>query len=82
MRPAVTITCPMCKSQITVPDSYEFRPFCSARCKKLDLLNWLEGRYNLPRELLPEEFDQLPPEKREEAIAFALQDLTVKDGSV
>lgn len=67
------ITCPMCNSQLTVPDDAEFRPFCSIRCKKLDLLNWLEGRYNLPRELLPEELDQLPPEKRQEAIAEALR---------
>jgi endogenous inhibitor of DNA gyrase (YacG/DUF329 family) len=47
------------------PDGYEFRPFCSSRCKQLDLLNWMEGNYSLPRELSHEEIDQLPADKRE-----------------
>lgn len=24
------------------------RPFCSARCRDQDLLNWLDGRYAVP----------------------------------
>ncbi len=57
----------MCHAALTTRD--EFFPFCSARCKKVDLLNWLEGRYNLPRELAPEEIDQLPAEQREALFA-------------
>ncbi len=37
----------MCKR----PARYEgnpFRPFCSERCKLLDLDNWLAGRYRIP----------------------------------
>jgi len=62
----------MCKTQLEVADDFETRPFCSARCKKLDLANWLEGNYRLPRELLPEELEQLPEEQREEVLAQAL----------
>ena len=25
-----------------------WRPFCSERCKLLDLQNWLDGRYRIP----------------------------------
>lgn len=62
----------MCKKQLEVPDNFETRPFCSPRCKKLDLANWLEGNYRLPRELLPEELESLPTEVRDEVIAAAL----------
>lgn len=66
------LNCPMCKNQLDVPEDFETRPFCSPRCKKLDLANWLEGKYRLPRELNPEELEQLPEEQREEVIAAAL----------
>jgi len=55
----------MCQAPLDSPVVGEFRPFCSARCKRLDLLNWLEGRYNLPRELTAEEFSELSEEERE-----------------
>jgi endogenous inhibitor of DNA gyrase (YacG/DUF329 family) len=27
-----------------------WRPFCSKRCKLLDLQDWVDGRYNIPGE--------------------------------
>jgi endogenous inhibitor of DNA gyrase (YacG/DUF329 family) len=62
----------MCQAELEVEADHPTRPFCSPRCKKLDLKNWLEGNYRLPRELLPEELEQLPPEKREEILIAAL----------
>lgn len=62
----------MCRAETEVAQDFEFRPFCSSRCKKLDLLNWLEGNYNLPRELLPEDLEQLPREQQDELIAQSL----------
>jgi hypothetical protein len=73
MKSRVKIRCPMCKSEKSVPDGFEFRPFCSSRCKQLDLLNWMEGRYFLPRELTPEEIDQLPAEDKEQVFAQLLE---------
>ena len=35
-----------------------WRPFCSERCKLLDLQNWVDGRYSVPDETgqsLPEQ---------------------------
>lgn len=72
MTSKVKLRCPMCRTEVVVADDFEFRPFCSSRCKKLDLLNWLEGNYNLPRELLPEDLESLPREQQEEVIARAL----------
>lgn len=66
------ITCPMCKKVVEVSNSPETRPFCSPRCKKQDLANWLEGNYVLPRELLPEDLADLPDDQREEVLARAL----------
>jgi endogenous inhibitor of DNA gyrase (YacG/DUF329 family) len=70
----VKIRCPICHAELEVENNFATRPFCSPRCKKLDLKNWLEGAYRLPRELLPEELEQLPPEKREEVLREALGD--------
>jgi endogenous inhibitor of DNA gyrase (YacG/DUF329 family) len=30
------------------PRDPRYRPFCSARCRDRDLLNWLDGRYVIP----------------------------------
>jgi len=38
--------CPICKTAIKWEDN-PFRPFCSERCKLIDLDNWLEGRYRV-----------------------------------
>jgi endogenous inhibitor of DNA gyrase (YacG/DUF329 family) len=38
------IRCPLCGR----PRSVEFAPFCGARCKDRDLLQWLDGGYALP----------------------------------
>jgi hypothetical protein len=39
--------CPTCKEEVPFKDN-PFRPFCSERCKLIDLDNWLEGRYRVP----------------------------------
>lgn len=38
--------CPICRREIA-PEAWEFRPFCSKRCKLIDLDNWLSGRYRV-----------------------------------
>ena len=35
--------CPMCKKAV----EHEFRPFCSARCKTLDLGKWFGESYRI-----------------------------------
>ncbi len=36
--------CPICKKPLKSKDN-PFRPFCSERCKLVDLEGWLSGRY-------------------------------------
>ena len=62
----------MCHIEAEVPKDFETRPFCSPRCKKLDLANWLDGAYRLPRELLPEELADLPQDQQDELIERAI----------
>lgn len=38
--------CPICKKEVS-PDN-EFAPFCSDRCKLIDLGNWASGKYVIP----------------------------------
>ncbi len=39
--------CPICNREIEVGGN-PFRPFCSERCKMIDLDNWLSDRYRVP----------------------------------
>jgi endogenous inhibitor of DNA gyrase (YacG/DUF329 family) len=52
-------TCPVCRKAVPPIDwDAPFRPFCSARCKKIDLGSWLDGQYRISRPLSEEELDQ------------------------
>jgi uncharacterized protein len=52
----VRIACPICKSVVEdAPEDHEYRPFCSGRCKLVDLGNWLGEKYRISRPLLPED---------------------------
>jgi len=39
--------CPICKHE-TFYQGNPYRPFCSERCKLIDLDNWLSERYRIP----------------------------------
>jgi uncharacterized protein len=38
--------CPICKKEVK-PGDAEF-PFCSERCRLIDLGNWSAGKYRIP----------------------------------
>lgn len=40
--------CPMCKQPAQKRETNPSFPFCSSRCKLLDLGNWLDERYRVP----------------------------------
>lgn len=43
------IDCPICHRVLAdAPEDFGPRPFCSARCKLVDLGNWLDGAYRIP----------------------------------
>jgi endogenous inhibitor of DNA gyrase (YacG/DUF329 family) len=39
------IPCPICET--TVPGEGDHFPFCSMRCKQIDLGNWFDGAYRI-----------------------------------
>ena len=46
--------CSICKKK---PAEKEFAPFCSERCKLIDLGHWLDGDYAMPDSDSPPSFD-------------------------
>jgi hypothetical protein len=49
--------CPVCGK----PAIVEQRPFCSARCKDVDLNRWLSGAYAIPASDTGDDEDDAPP---------------------
>lgn len=48
MSTAKTAPCPQCRQPASLATTNRFRPFCSERCKLLDLGEWFAGRYTIP----------------------------------
>jgi endogenous inhibitor of DNA gyrase (YacG/DUF329 family) len=42
------LKCPTCKREIVWSDDYPFRPFCSERCRLIDLGAWLSEQRAIP----------------------------------
>ncbi|MFO8156448.1 MAG: DNA gyrase inhibitor YacG [Pseudomonadota bacterium] len=61
------VACPTCgKETIFAPDNPD-RPFCSERCRLLDLGAWADGRHHIPGEpaTFPESGDDVDPDRGE-----------------
>ena len=43
-----TIACPYCKKPVPWTEASVYRPFCSERCKLIDLGAWADGSYSIP----------------------------------
>ena len=48
--------CPRCGKETEIHGN-QFRPFCSDRCRLIDLGNWMSGNYRIPEEK-PEETEE------------------------
>ena len=57
--------CPICGQPVSAEPAQQstFFPFCSERCRNVDLLRWAKGRYSIVEPADPAEFDALdePP---------------------
>ena len=55
MSKKIKVKCPTCEKEFFYYDS-EFRPFCTERCKMIDLGHWFNEEYAVPsKEPLSEE---------------------------
>jgi len=43
-----TVPCPNCRQPATWSEANPYRPFCSKRCKLIDLGDWVEQRHGIP----------------------------------
>ena len=56
MKPASKIVvCPACKGQSIYAPSNLFRPFCSQRCKNMDLGAWATESFRMPADTPPDD---------------------------
>jgi uncharacterized protein len=46
---SLVVKCPICRSEVLWEEN-PHRPFCSERCRLIDLGAWVEGRYRIPGE--------------------------------
>ncbi len=62
MQPVNTIvSCPTCNEEVIWNTQQEFRPFCSERCKLIDLGEWAADEKRIPGESIHSEsgFDSI-----------------------
>jgi uncharacterized protein len=56
------VACPTCKQSAEFSPDNAFRPFCSKRCKLIDLGLWASEEYAIPVDIstdqLPDDFTQ------------------------
>jgi len=62
LQPAREVICPKCKGPAIYAASNPYRPFCSERCKNIDLGAWAEESYVITS--TPPEPDELPDENQ------------------
>ena len=63
MSSARLVPCPRCGAQVAWSSANVYRPFCSERCKMIDLGAWASEAYRVPAE---EQEDEVPPEEAKE----------------
>lgn len=63
MKTPPTVNCPICSTPVRwVPES-RYRPFCSERCRKIDLGAWANEEYRVAAvEAEKDALDDLPPD--------------------
>ena len=54
---AAIVDCPTCGKKVEWLDTNKYRPFCSDRCKQIDLGAWAEEKYVIPGALQVEDED-------------------------
>jgi uncharacterized protein len=51
------LPCPTCKKEILWIDEYPHRPFCSERCRLIDLGEWASESHRIAGELIQKNHD-------------------------
>jgi endogenous inhibitor of DNA gyrase (YacG/DUF329 family) len=57
---AAIVDCPTCGKKVSWDETSKFRPFCSERCKQIDLGAWANEQYAIPA--VPDKDDDIEPD--------------------
>jgi len=57
----MVVPCPHCGAASVFAPSNRWRPFCSERCKLIDLGDWASERYRMPDESVAAEDEEAGP---------------------
>jgi endogenous inhibitor of DNA gyrase (YacG/DUF329 family) len=60
-KPPAVRPCPVCKAPVEWGPAAPFRPFCSERCKLVDLGAWANESYRIPAVDAPDDDEPPPP---------------------
>ncbi|WP_076538458.1 DNA gyrase inhibitor YacG [Shewanella sp. UCD-KL21] len=44
----ISVKCPICQTQVEWSPESKFKPFCSERCKLIDLGDWASEKHAIP----------------------------------
>jgi uncharacterized protein len=59
------VRCPICKKEVNFDDPE--MPFCSERCRIIDLANWADEKYKISTPTHQSEFSVVPEEDEDES---------------
>ncbi|MFC1519792.1 DNA gyrase inhibitor YacG [Pseudomonadota bacterium] len=45
---SISVKCPICQTQVEWSQESKFKPFCSERCKLIDLGDWASEKHAIP----------------------------------
>jgi hypothetical protein len=62
---ATTVKCPTCRRPVEWSEASAYRPFCSDRCRLIDLGAWLTEQHAIPDESGAEPADSDETQNRE-----------------
>jgi endogenous inhibitor of DNA gyrase (YacG/DUF329 family) len=57
--------CPICRKPVPSGDAYV--PFCSERCKIIDLGNWASEKYVISTPVDPQTFEEVPEQQEDDS---------------
>jgi endogenous inhibitor of DNA gyrase (YacG/DUF329 family) len=57
------LICPTCGAEVE-REKAPYAPFCSRRCKLIDLGEWFDERYRIPGEPVPDDGETTPEDDR------------------
>ncbi|PPC91337.1 MAG: DNA gyrase inhibitor YacG [Methylobacter sp.] len=55
---ATVVKCPHCRKPVPWDNDHPYKPFCSERCRLIDLGEWVMEEKRIPGESLPEQSGQ------------------------